>query len=177
MLINEGGPTDIMHIPLATKLGRSIRNARMPEVNPKSMLTREQIWKDRFSKLRTRSLSATYNCFGMVFASRRTCIEHDQIEMILKDDGYNRIRPVDTKKGDIIIYRESPREKITHVGVVIDIKSKIKEADVELTILSQWGLNGEYFHRIEDVPPVYGQHWEIHTERRYDESNKTFLKD
>lgn len=166
MLVDEGGPTDKMGILLATKKGNRIRNARPQEVCPESMLARERIWKNVLPGIQTRSLSATYNCYGMVFASRRTCIEEDQIEMILDDDGYNRVVDADLKIGDIVIYRKSPGGKITHVAMIVRLDYQAQDAEWEITVLSQWGMDGEYFHGVDEVPPLYGPNKDFYTDRR-----------
>lgn len=114
----------------------------------------------------TRSLSGKYNCYGMVFASRRVVIEHpEDVEQILRDDGYNRVHQNDVKIGDVIIYRKAPNEEVQHVGLIVEVGRNIEAARIDLMILSQFGFDGEYFHPEHLVPPQYGTHRDYYTER------------
>jgi len=75
------------------------------------MRVAEQYCKNRVPEpIETRSLSAIYNCFGLVFASRRTALEREDIDRILDEDAYTFVaRRADVREGDIIVYRKSPR--------------------------------------------------------------------
>ncbi len=113
-----------------------------------------------------RSLTGTYNCMGMVFASRRTCIDFDQLATILKEDGYYRVK--DTNEllpGDIVLYGD-PRGKPLHISVILEIATDVVAAEHRFKVLSKWGANGEYFHSIGDVPPLLGTPNEFYTERK-----------
>ena len=85
--------------------------------------------------------------------------------MILEDDGY---RPVttegDLEPGDVVIYRNDSGE-VSHVGIVTEVRTNILQASREITVLSQWGKSGEYFHRVDDVHPALGNPREYWTER------------
>ncbi len=95
-------------IALETRKGRSIRNVVAPEPDERARridaAVREtfgQTWTNR------KGPCGGYNCYGMVFATRRTAIyEDDQIPDILKDDGYRRIRENEVRPGDIVLYRD-----------------------------------------------------------------------
>jgi hypothetical protein len=51
-----------------------------------------------------RSLTARYNCIGMAFANRRTCIEPEEVALILHEDDYIDVqRPADVMPGDLVI--------------------------------------------------------------------------
>ena len=122
MVVDEGGPKDTRSIPLATKRGYYIRNIQPPERAPESMSVAERTWKSSRPSIETRSLSATYNCFGLVFASRRTYVLDDQVETILEHDGYRPVRNMaDLRLGDLVVYRQEAGGTITHIGVVIEI--------------------------------------------------------
>lgn len=114
---------------------------------------------------RLRSLSATYNCFGMAFASRRTCIDATEVQMILDDDGYVQIESKDVQPGDIVLYFDAERE-ISHVAVVVCHKPDIANADWKTTVLSQWGADGEYLHDIADVNEALGKPDKFYSEKR-----------
>ena len=78
-IVNPGGSEDRRSIQLATRKNTPIRNERRPERPPESLRAAADIWCNEFTKNRLRSLSATYNCVGMVFATRRTWIEPDHV--------------------------------------------------------------------------------------------------
>ncbi len=168
VLIDEGSPQDCHSIQLVTRERRWIRNVRLPELPPERMKAAERTCHGSHPMIITRSLSATYNCFGMVFASRRTAITAPQeLGHILHDDGYRRVSTrAEVKVGDVVVYRHAPGAEIAHVGIVIHVEHRLGQADVTITVLSQWGRDGEYIHNEADVPEVYGEHREYYSERR-----------
>ncbi len=97
--------------------------------------------------------SARYNCHGLTFASRRTCIEiASEVQKIINDDDYTEIDIKNVLPGDIAIYYNSnpPVTDIEHSGIVVslvktDILNKPK-------ILSKWGGAHEVIHFPEDCP-------------------------
>jgi hypothetical protein len=104
----------------------------------------------------------------MVFASRRTCIEANLIGWLLREDGY---RPIpngvrDAALGDLVVYKFAAAGEIGHVGVLALKKPDLTQGTWDVEILSQWGWDGEYFHRPDDVPKdSFGAHIEFWTER------------
>lgn len=114
---------------------------------------------------RARSMSSLYNCMGMVFASRRTCIEPEHLLMILNDDEYRRVdNKGDLQRGDIVVYRDDDGE-VSHVGIVADVTTDPARATWDVLVLSQWGRHGEYFHLDEDVHTKLGKPTEYWTDR------------
>ena len=158
----------LINLPLATKRGEQIPNEQREQAIIESMeARRELVLKGRLSA-RVRSLSSTYNCMGMVFASRRTWIEPEHVAMILQDDGYRPVSDEDELyPGDVVIYRDN-RGEVSHVGIVTDIRINLIQASREITVLSQWGESGEYLHLVDDVHPGLGQPSEYWTERIQD---------
>ena len=110
-------------------------------------------------------MNSTYNCMGMVFASRRTWVDPEHLTIILEDDGY---RPVanegELQTGDVVIYRDNAGE-VSHVGIVTKVRTNLLQASREITVLSQWGESGEYFHWVDDVHPGLGHPSEYWTDR------------
>jgi len=106
-----GGQADPNSVLLSTRKRIWIRNRQYPERHPERMRVAEQYCKNRVPEpIETRSLSAIYNCFGLVFASRRTALEREDIDRILDEDAYTFVaRRADVREGDIIVYRKSPR--------------------------------------------------------------------
>lgn len=111
-----------------------------------------------------RSITAVYNCLGLPFAARRTCIEPDHTQMILTEDGYTKLPGADHAQiGDIVVYRHDSED--AHVGVLIRIEDPLL-MHRKLFVLSKWGAFGEYTHPIDAVPPLFGQPHEFWTDRR-----------
>jgi hypothetical protein len=107
-------------------------------------------------------MSATYNCFGLVFASRRTWIHEEALDLILRDDGYRR---VDVPWiGDVVIYRDND-DNVNHVGIVVGLNVDSMGGQPEILVLSKWGADGEYLHRHDHVPGLFGARVEYWTER------------
>jgi hypothetical protein len=90
--------------------------------------------------------SAIYNCHGLTFASRRTCIASStEIRKILAEDGFESVPAASqAEPGDIVLYVAAG--DIEHSGVVI-------EADnLSPLVLSKWGKGPEVIHRVADCP-------------------------
>jgi hypothetical protein len=114
-----------------------------------------------------RSLTAMYNCVGMVFTSRRTCVDSDHLDAILRDDGYRQIPKDEADQGDLVVYRQDRVAK--HVGIIYELRDAAIDPAYprkEIWVLSQWGENGEHLHKINEVSPLYGNKKEFWTERR-----------
>lgn len=85
--------------------------------------------------------------------------------MILREDGYRQIDLSDVVEGDIVLYQDAAGE-IAHIGVVYHKIADVMNASWNVTVLSQWGFDGEYFHEFRDVPQLLGRPTEYWTERR-----------
>jgi hypothetical protein len=100
-----------------------------------------------------------YNCFGPVWAARRTAV-YDKFDeavlMVREDDGY---RAVDWKRetpvpGDVVIYWETlkPYSGCVHVARVVYVRKRKKLPPV-IHALSKWDdVCGEVIHEVNDVP-------------------------
>lgn len=97
----------------------------------------------RFCTCRT-DLTPRYNCHGLVFASRRTCItEPTAISRILADDGYVEIQDTEVLAGDIIVYYSAEGDP-EHSAVVVQPGS---EGSVHVPfVLGKWGKGAEMIH-------------------------------
>ena len=113
---------------------------------------------------RVRSLRSDYNCMGLVFASRRTSIDPDDLYMILSDDGFLKIGESECDVGDLVVYRGDDNE-VSHVGIIARIETQLATAERLIFGLSQWGKDGEYVHEIRDVNPLLGTPTEFWTDR------------
>ena len=97
-----------------------------------------------------------YDCHGFTFLGGERWINDDEVEAILKDNGYSvTATPV---VGDIVVYRSGG--KITHSGVIVEVSGGSVTA-----VESKWGRLGLYRHAPSDVPPNYGPWQAYHTDR------------
>ena len=155
------GPT----IPLGTKKGREIPNEQAMQRSPVQMEAARDIIVTHHSSANVRSLSSVYNCMGMAFASRRSGVEPEYLEWILGDDGYRRVSDEgELVPGDLVVYRDDQGD-VSHVGVITEIRTNVREGVREVFVLSQWGRDGEYFHEVDDVSPLLGKPSEYWTDR------------
>jgi hypothetical protein len=114
-----------------------------------------------------RSLTAMYNCVGLVFASRRTVVDCKHLELILQDDGYRPVTREKIVEGDVVVYHRANEPQ--HVGIVFRLEDRSPTRDgsiIQIWILSQWGEDGEYIHKLEEVPPIYGDVTRFWSERK-----------
>jgi hypothetical protein len=146
LLVGLGGPSDATRIRLATSKNKDLHLYGHPG-------------------RAVRSLSAVYNCIGMVFANRRAWVEPEQVPMILADDSYYEIKPSEVVPGDIVVYFTMP-DVISHVAVAVSNEPELSDGSSNIRVLSQWGRNGEYFHDYRDVPHWLGTPVKFYSERR-----------
>ncbi len=167
-VVNPGGPNDRESIRLATSKNRWIPNERRRERAPEALQEALRIATEGYPGRKLRSLTATYNCIGMAFANRRTCIEPEHVSMILHDDGYALVgSKAALMPGDVVVYEseDSPGE-ISHVAVVVSNDPNLRDGSSAIRVLSQWGSDGEYLHDYRDVPPWLGKPVRFYTERK-----------
>jgi hypothetical protein len=167
-IIGFGTEADPESLGIFTKKRYRIRDSQPPEMEPAYLLSMARFHETRYDSIRRRSLTATYNCYGMVFASRRTSlVEPKEIYRILQDDGYERIHDrLQVRLGDVVLYRMTPQGDISHVGLV----SRIDFSPRNFELLSKWGDCGEYFHNENIVPPEFGRPSEYWSERKLGEA-------
>jgi len=107
--------------------------------------------KSEFPFVTTRGkVNSLYNCHGLTFASKRTCIsEVADLEMVLKEDDYREIDFNETLPGDIVLYF-SENGDIEHSGILVDVN---EGGDVRVPkIISKWGDAYEVIHIFSDCP-------------------------
>jgi hypothetical protein len=166
-LVHEGGQTDRRSLPLSTRKRNHIENLIRPEMPDEALLAGWQYCRGLHPHVILRSLSVRYNCVGMVFATRRTWIDPDQIPRILKDDEYKRLDDWNSTAcvGDIVLYRDEDNN-IAHVGVIISIDPDFQSSKPSIRVLSKWGPWAEVIHELDDVLETFGAPAEIWTDRR-----------
>jgi hypothetical protein len=169
ILIGRGSEQDRAALHLWTMGNRSyIANERPDdEKAPEALQAALKLVQGISPTAKCRSLTAMYNCVGMVFASRRTFVDSDHLDTILRDDGYRQIPKDEADQGDLVVYRQDRVAK--HVGIIYEFRDVAIDPvhpRKEVWVLSQWGENGEYLHKIDEVSPLYGNKKEFWTERR-----------
>ena len=152
-------------IVLQTHLGNDIQNEIAVHPVPDHAAA-------RFDRLRTlhpnwqvrKPPTGIYNCFGHVWACRRTAVYDEFDEYVLKvrdDDGY---RVVDWRgdespcPGDVACYWEQidPYRNCFHVGRVVHLEAR-KKLPPFVFVLSKWDdTAGEVVHHATDYPKSFG---------------------
>jgi hypothetical protein len=150
-------PLILRNLGLDTREGNVIPNWQCDNLPPFHYDEAFSFFHQNHPSLQRRSATSAYNCFGLVFATRRAWINHAEeltgvIMMILQDDKYAKLAPHEAKPGDIAIYRRG--DSIVHAGLVYNVRPL---DPVEIWVMSQWGADGEYTHQAGDVPEVYGR--------------------
>ncbi len=153
-------------IILQTRRGQNIDNSQ--SCTPDEMtIRRYNLLRSKHASWRNRKQPCGfYNCFGLVWASRRTSIyEESEISKILIDDGYRQITEVEMQPGDIVLYRF--QGNTLHAAMFIEFREIQLGKSPVPWVLSKWGdVFGEDFHPINDVPGHFeGCHIEIWTDR------------
>ena len=156
-------------IALQTRLGTPIENMQTAEPHEQNirmfgLISAKHNWTLR------KEACGMYNCFGLIWAARRTGIyDLKEIETILKDDGYRKLSE-DEKPlyGDIALYLfPPPKVEIWHAGLVCELRGLI-DLDIAVPwVLSKFGpVYGEALHEAIDVPnPEEGCGLEFWTDR------------
>jgi hypothetical protein len=96
--------------------------------------------------------SYIYNCHGMTFASRRTCIYGSaEVRKILREDDYEEVDANKVLPGDVVAYYDTNNVDIEHTGVVVETMRSKGILNAPL-ICSKWGKGGEFIHSLADCP-------------------------
>lgn len=125
------------------------------------------LFRSLFPEAAPRSITATYNCIGLIVAGRRTWVDPEHLLRILKEDGYRRLpSAAEAEPGDVVVYHDSQGE-VCHAGIVTG-KNLLLPGDSRdvLKVLSKWGADGEYVHDASRVPQLLGMPTEFWTDRR-----------
>ena len=166
IIIGLGGEHDPNALKLYTRRHNYVINEMPSELPPDQLQALQRDTAVGRLIVLIRSLTATYNCMGMVFASRRTSIRPSELELFRLDDGLKDLPggPSEAEIGDIIVYRKGGVPK--HVGVVLQLGKNRQAFETEMLVLSKWGEAGECVHLLGDVPSAYGTEYQILTDRR-----------
>lgn len=167
IIIGAGSPNDRNALRLETRSKRHIPNEMRREVHPDRLKASIEMFAKLCPNASIRSITAIYNCIGMIFGIRRTWIDPQHLETILPEDEYYKLSGVrDAEVGDIVLYRQEESTEITHIALIVKKDVKLSPASFDVKVMSKWGWAGEYVHQIDDVPPQFGEPSEFWSERR-----------
>jgi len=150
-------PDDGESIILQTRKRSSIQNRVEPPSGAQQIARYERL-RAKFGRywVQRKSACGVYNCFGMVFASRRTSVfEEAEIAKILSDDNYREVLEAEVSPGDLVLYRDVTHGLI-HVAMVTRREKRDGMSDAIFT-LSKWDSTcGEDEHMMYFHPWVSG---------------------
>ena len=131
-------------LALETSKGEAIPNHRSNEISYFESNSHKGLEQYTGETTFRSAATPTYNCHGMTFASRRTCIyKSPVIYNILSDDEYVTIKKENVLEGDVIVYFSKDGDA-EHSGIVIE---RPKESTYGMAkIISKWGKAGEMIH-------------------------------
>jgi hypothetical protein len=151
---------------LQTRAGWQIPNAVRPERNPAALKAAVEIAKSIIPEAILRSITATYNCVGLVVASRRTWVDPEHLVRVLREDGCRKLPgPEEADQGDVVIYHDQEGSPC-HVALVVRKNLRVNGQEDFLTVVSKWGADGEYIHGLTKLPGFLGKPTEFWTDRR-----------
>lgn len=140
-------------ITLETRLGNPIRNVQVLNLSAFIKGQFDPMGKRWQSSVTIRrGPTGTFNCHGLVFASRRTMIEDSpEVQRLIDEDGYVKVAPQDVKAGDLIVYvRNGDYE---HSGIVIDAgPGRYIGGLLVPLVVSKWGSFWEVIHSANQCP-------------------------
>jgi len=157
-------------IILQTRKRRDVANIQSCEPDERTRTFYQRFRVPHLSWKNRKDACGIYNCFGLVWANRRTSIYgEDDFKNILADDGYRLLTTEgQLQPGDIVIYLSRNANNLRntlHVGIVLNFDQ------IGLTrvpwVLSKWSDQyGEDIHKLKDVPEQYGDYLiELWTDR------------
>lgn len=134
-------------------IGMTLAGSRIPlyrlDVRPEdfrdfAMASKESTLRMADPVINIEDPDMNYNCHGWVFTGGKHFLKGSEVELILKENGYEPI--TQPKENDIVIYR-SLDGRILHTGLVRTVLT-----DGTILIESKWGASGRYLHRTEHQP-------------------------
>jgi hypothetical protein len=122
-LIEMAGTPEIS-IALETRLRRPVANSQPAAPDQRALQKFQRLCNAHDRWVRRKEPCGIYNCFGHVWASRRTAIYWDEeVAEILIDDGYVEIPEGEATFGDIALYFEPVSKMLLHAGIVNHIEA------------------------------------------------------
>lgn len=105
-----------------------------------------------------------YNCHGFTFIGGAGWISKpEDVQHILNDNAYHVTES--PQIGDIIIYRNTADNSITHSGIVTGIDHSPGQQPRVTEVMSKWNDRGLYYHAPDHIPSSYGTGQIYHSDR------------
>src|SRR6266496_3127883 len=130
-------------LELDSSTGRKLDNYQSSEEIPANVAAAADArYRREHLGLQSRTTVCTngYNCHGLVFAGRRTCIDDPStVRQILADDSYRRVNRDELLAGDVALY--VVKGAIEHSGIVVDKGARDDRTGLwgDPLIVSKWG--------------------------------------
>lgn len=149
MILVPGRPS-YKDIILQTRLGNPITNCQESDFSINQKIP--DYAQEKKGVIVRSAPNPYYNCHGMTFASSRTKVFPESIQMILDDDGYTEVKDCEALPGDVILYYDEKGE-VSHSGIII---TKLSEGQYNYPwVVSKWGVLNEVYHLAWDIPRQY----------------------
>ncbi len=140
-------------LDLDTAIGNPINNVQNSEpIPPVEVANYEARFSKKFPRIikRTTGCTDTYNCHGLVFASRRTRIwEPNEVRKILREDSYEKVEDSKVLPGDVALYVHA-EGSIDHAAIVVEAPEKTLLSIPK--VVSKWGPWAEVVHYSNECP-------------------------
>lgn len=138
-------------IRLETSKRTGINNNQLYEIPPHERLKDLLVRRRHRNAIPRTDMSPLYNCHGLTFACHRTRVmDSQEVHRILQDDKWTEVTYGELLPGDIVVYFGDDGDA-NHSGIVM----QRDELSVPV-ICSKWGFSGEFIHKLNDVPNLYG---------------------
>ncbi len=142
-------------IILQTRLGHNVKNSQSCQPDAAIQKRYQLLRKKHLGWITRKAACGFYNCFGLVWANRRTAIyEESEISKILSDDGFRQIKTESQlQPGDVVLYRLD--DNICHAAIVLELRPLQSGTRNIPWVLSKWSdAFGEDIHALLDVPDI-----------------------
>ena len=153
-------------IRLDTRQGNHVDNEQSPAPDQYAVTKFDEIVDQHPYWTTRKECCGTYNCFGHIWASRRTSIyDVADVWRILHEDGYTEIDVKVADRGDVALYLWKNSNTIWHAGVieprVIATGSSLDGQTVPWVLSKLNDTMGEIFHPIDDVHVPFGFEFDV----------------
>ena len=154
-------------LSLETRARKPVPNEVKPERPKVALAASVALFKQLFPDAVLRSITATYNCIGLIVASRRVWVDPEHLIRVLQEDWHRQLRDAtEAEPGDVVVYHDSNGE-VCHAGIVVRKNVLIPGQPADpLIVLSKWGADGEYSHGLSRLPSSLGTPAQFWTDRR-----------
>lgn len=154
-------------IGLDTRAGNHVENEQSLPPDHQTVALYNRVLEKHPAWVARKACCGTYNCFGHVWASRRTCVfESDEVWRILREDDYRQIVVSEADRGDVVVYLHSDGLTIWHAGILEFREIYGSGGRAVPWVLSKVDASkGEVLHPIDDVHASFEYETQIWTDR------------